>query len=179
MAEIISLALYREQAAVRDGFRSWRTLFEEPLDAQTRLSDLGPKTLSYLAEPGEGGTAVLHAMIIGFSGHGAATPFDALDSNLQTRILDVFLFISDQIRFEMMFRLGWLEHFWGQQQPLFKMVTAFDDIKKRCSVHLPALARNHRDYEQYASLIERDQQVFIRRMFSSVSASFKEYYHLK
>ena len=179
MAKIIPLSAYKEQTAIRDGFQFWRTLFDETFDGETRLSDLKPETLSYLAEPGEKSTEALHALIIGFSGHGISTTFDALGSSVQSRILDIFLFLSDQIRFEMMLRLGWLEHYWGNRHPLFKMVTAFERIKERCQIHWPTLAKDHCEYEQYTALIERDQQVFIRRMFPSALAAFKQSHDLR
>lgn len=178
MAEIIPLSLYREQVAIKDGFRTWRTLFAEPFDAQTRLSDLRHKTLVYLAEPGEASTSALHSLIIGLSGYGASTAFDALDSNLQSHVLDVFLFLSDHIRFEMMLRLGWLESFGGNQYPLYRVVTAFQEVRERCNAYLPVLARDHDEYDTYAGLIERDQQVFIRRMFPSALVAFKHNDHL-
>jgi hypothetical protein len=179
MAQIIPLSTYKEQLAIRDGFKSWRTLFRESFDGETRLSDLTPETLSFLAEPGDGSSVALHAMIIGFRGHGASTSFEELSPRLQTSILDIFLFISDQIRFEMMLRLGWIELFWGSRYPLYKMVTAFEQTKEDSHRHWPRLARDHYDYEHYADLMERDQQVFIRRMVPSALAAFKQKYCLR
>ena len=176
MAQIIPLSDFKEQNAIRNGFQYWRTLFEEPLDGQTRLSDLRHETLSYLAEAGEEGTLALHAMIIGFSGHGASTPFDELVSSVQCRIIDIFLFVSDQIRLEMMFRLGWLDHFQGNQYPLYQMVIDFERIKERFYADWPVLSKDHAEYERYAGLIERDQQVLIRRLFPSALAAFNDFY---
>jgi hypothetical protein len=179
MAIIIPLSTYKEQIAIRDGFKTWRSLFQESFDGKTRLSDLTPETLSFLAEPGDRSSTALHAMIIGFCGHGASTCFEELAPGLQPRILDIFLFISDQIRFEMMLRLGWIEYFWGNRYPLYKMVTAFEQMKEGSHRHWPTLARDHYDYERYADLMERDQQVFIRRMVPSALSAFKQKYCLR
>lgn len=178
MAKIIPLSAYREQTALRDGFQLWRTLFDEDFNGQTRLSELKPKTLGYLAEPGDGSTAALHALIIGCCGHGPSTPFEALASSIQSHIIDIFLFISDQIRFEMMRRLGWVEYYWGNRYPLFKMVTAFEQIKDGCHAHWPTLAKDHCAYDRYSRLIERDQQVLIRRMFAEALTAFIRRYRL-
>ena len=178
MAKIIPLSAYRLQIAIRDGFHLWRTLFDEPFNGETRLADLKPRTLDYLAEPGDGSAAALNALIIGFIGQGASTPFEALGSRVQGRIIDIFLFISDQIRFEMMFRLGWVDRYWGRRYPLFRMVTAFEQVREQCQNLWPTLARDHCEYERYAALIERDQQVFIRRMFQPALAAFKQRYRL-
>jgi hypothetical protein len=40
------------------------------------------------------------------------------------------------------------------------------------------LARDHADYKAYAKLIERDQQVFIRRMMISALDEFKKTHKL-
>jgi hypothetical protein len=97
---------------------------------------------------------------------------------MQNHILDIHLFISDQIRFEMMFRLGWLERFVGNHASLFEMVTAFVRVHKRCRDRPPLLAKDHADYEAYAELIERDQQVFIRRMMIPALEEFKKTHKL-
>ena len=178
MAEIILLSAYKEQTAIRDGFQVWRTLFKEPFDGETRLSDLRPETLSYLSQPGEASSYALHTMIIGFLGCGASKAFDELGSRLQCRIIDISLFVSDQIRFEMMMRLGWLEHFSGNQHALYQMVADFERVKAQCNAHSPTLSRNHGDYEKYAGLIERDQQVFIRRLFPAALTAFNNYHRL-
>ncbi len=179
MAEIIPIGAIKEKAAARDVSRYWRTMLDEPLDGGTRISDLKPEILCFLAEPGDESTAALHAVIIGFLGHGAATPFEELDSSLQCDVIDISLFLSDQIRFEMMLRLGWLENFQGNQQSLYRMVTDFNCIKAYCQAHSPTLSKNHEDYERYAGLFERDQEVFIRRLFPAALAAFNHRHHSK
>lgn len=179
MAKIIPLATFKQQTAIRDGFQYWHTLFDEPFDGETRLTDLRPETLSYLSEPGEACTLALHTMIIGFLGQGITTLFEELEPRLQCRVIDISLFVSDQIRFEMMVRLRWLTQCLGNQAPLFQMVTDFDAIKAHSYAHFPILSKNHRDYQQYAGLIERDQQVFIRRLFPAALAAFNHLYDIR
>ncbi len=174
MAKIIPLAEYKEQVKLRAVQRYWATLFEDSFNAQTRLSDLHPKTLCFLAEPGEESSSTLYSLIIGLSGFDETTTFKSLDSEMQRRILDIHLFISDQIRFEMMHRLGWLERFIGNRAPLFEMVTAFTRINQICQAQPPALAKDHGAYKAYTELFERDQQVFIRRMMVSALEEFKK-----
>ena len=179
MAEIISLAEYKAQTAQKAVARYWRSLFKEPFDAQHHLSDIRPKTLCYLAEPGDASTAALYSLIIGFSGFSESTTFESLDSKVQSHILDIHLFLSDQIRFEMMFRMGWLERFVGNQYPLFQMVTEFDRVYPICQEQPPSLAKDHPDYPVFNELFERDQQVFIRRMMVSALEAFKRIHKLK
>jgi hypothetical protein len=173
MAKVIALDDYRNSQALRAGYRQWRRIFNDPFSARTRLSDLGPATLSRLAEPGEHSTAALYDLIIGFLGYGPHAVFESLDSHRQSHVLDVHLFILDQIRFEMMFRLQWLENFIGNRFPLFDMVVGFQRIRSACQKHPPKLAKSHPDYEAYSLLIDRDKQVFIRRMLPLALETFK------
>jgi hypothetical protein len=174
MAKIIALGDYRNLQALRAGYSQWRRKFDEEFNARTRLSELGPATLSCLAEPGDDSTAVLYALIIGFIGHGFHDTFESLDSRNQGYVLDIHLFMVDQIRFEMMFRLGWLDNFIGNRFPLFEMVTEFERIKLACQTHPPQLAKAHPDYKTYRLLIDSDKQVFIRRMVSLALETFKK-----
>ncbi|MGD9366916.1 MAG: hypothetical protein PVH87_14550 [Desulfobacteraceae bacterium] len=178
MAKIIQLAEYKAHSALEDGYRRWRALFNETFEAGTRLSDLSPKTLCWLAEPGDESATAIHTLIIGFLGHGDSVTFYSLDSKVQSQVLDIFLFLSDQFRFEMMYRLGWLECFLGNQYALFEMVTEFERIKKKCQDQPPSLSKDHNEYETYSKLFERDQQVFIRRMLTSALQVFKQTFAL-
>jgi hypothetical protein len=178
MAKIIQLAEYKAHSALAVGYRRWRGLFDESFEAETRLSDLSPKTLCWLAEPGDNSATAIQALIIGFLGHGEAVTFYSLDSKVQSQVLDIFLFLSDQIRFEMMYRLGWLECFLGNQYALFEMVTEFEHIKNKFQDQPPSLSKEHIEYETYSKLFERDQQVFIRRMLTSALQVFKQTFAL-
>jgi hypothetical protein len=174
MAKVIAIDDYRNLQALRAGYSQWRRKFDEEFNARTRLSELGPATLSCLAEPGDDSTAALHALIIGFLGYGLHDTFDSLDSRSQSYILDIHLLMVDQIRFEMMFRLGWLDYFIGNRFPLFEMVTEFERITLACKTHPPQLAKAHPGYKTYRHLIDSDKQVFIRRMLSLALETFKK-----
>jgi hypothetical protein len=173
MAKVIVMDDYRNQQVLRAGFSHWRRKFTEHFNARTRLSDLGAATLSQLAEPGDGGSAALYGLIMGFLGYGPEVTFEALDSRRQSYVLDIQLFMVDQIRFEMMFRLGWLDGFIGNRFPLFEMVVDFERIGLTCQSHPPQLARNHPEYTNYRFLIDCDKQVFIRRMLPLALETFK------
>jgi len=173
MAKIIPIDDYRDLHALRAGYNHWRYKFNEDFDVRTGLSELSPATLGRLAEPGDDSTTALYALIIGFLGYGQSETFESLDSQIQSYILDLHLFMADQIRFEMMYRLGWLDEFIGNQFSLFEMVKKFERVKRACRDHPPQLAKDHPDYGDYQLLIDRDKQVFIRRMLSSALEAFK------
>lgn len=173
MAEIVKLADYKVQTLLRDGFAIWHQKLEGRFDDRTRLKDLSANTLCRLAEPGDESADALYGMIIGFLGHGKVL-FNDLDTKVQSHVIDMHLFMSDHIRFEMMERLGWLEQFMGNHFPLFEMVRDWEQVKPRCLQNPPVLSPDHPDYSHYQGLIDRDQQVFIRRMLPTALDIFKK-----
>ena len=174
MAKLIALNDYRNSRAFVAGYSQWRRKFNEPFNAGTRLSDIRPVTLNRLAEPGEDSAAALYALIIGFLGYGRDAAFESLDSRRQSIVLDIHLFLLDQIRFEMMFRLGWLDVFVGNRFPLFDMVTDFHRIRLACQKCPPQLAKGHPGYGAYHPLVDKDKQVYIRRLLPLALESFKK-----
>ena len=176
MPDIIPLDDYRQQCLIRAGYRRLQGRFGQTFKAQTRLSDLTPEMLCMLSEPGGEAITDLYALILGFLGYRAQMVFDELPGKVQMRVVDIHLFLSDQIRFEMMHRMGWLERFIGNLFALFDMVRDFDRIKRDCGRHAPVLAKHHPEYDAYRSLFELDQHVFMRRLFPEALSTFKDRY---
>ncbi|MCP4747818.1 MAG: hypothetical protein GY874_17025 [Desulfobacteraceae bacterium] len=172
MAEIVNLSDVREKIALRDGFALWRKRFPEQFDFRIRLLDLTPETLHRLAVPCEDSTYLINAMIIGFLGFGVNLAFESLEMRFQEKVVDIQLFVSDQVRFEMMYRLCWIERFIGNQYALFKMVRKFDKVYSDCMRQPPQLAKKHSCYEDYSRLFDRDKEVFIRRMLPAAMDAF-------
>lgn len=173
MADIVHLSDIRNQNALRAGFRLWHSRFGQRFSSNTCLQDLRPEILSQLAAPGDDSANLINALIIGFLELGQSAVFEDLEPRLQSRVLDIHLFLADQIRFEMMWRLGWLSTYSAGQLPLFDLVRQFDHVQKACQDYPPQLAATHSGYADYKKLVHRDQQVFIRRMLPSALEAFK------
>ncbi len=178
MSKIVRLSEYREKGAVQAGFEFWHQRFTQSFDIHTRMTDLIPDTLCRLAEPGDDSTTAFYALIIGFLGYGEAMGFDALENKTQLRVLDIHLFLSDQIRFEVMHRIGWLAELHANQYALFEIVRQFDTIKAACQEHLPRLDSDHPRYKEYQGLIQPDKEVFIRCLLLPALEVFKQRFAL-
>lgn len=172
MADVVKLNDYKVHCLERDGFALWRSKYAGPFNVRTRLQDLPAATLSRLAEPGDQSAAALCGMIIGFLGYGQA-PMDALDPPVQGHVVDIHFFIADLIRFEIMSRLGWLEQFSGNAFSLFDMVRRYEEAKIAFQGAPPRLSKDYPDFPAYQKMIERDQQVFIRRILPAALHAFK------
>jgi hypothetical protein len=176
MAKIVQLAQYREKSALRDGFHLLHRRFDQDFDACTRLSDLAPEVLYQLALPEDVSVRLLCGMILGFQGFGAAATFDTVDSHVKKEVVDLHLFISDQIRFEMMYRLGWLGYVPGKELPMYSMIRDAAYAQRLCRENPPRLSSGHPDFHSYHTLIERDRQVYIRRLMPAALEEFQKAY---
>jgi hypothetical protein len=111
---------------------------------------------------------------MGIRGLGLASEFHYLGNPDQMRVVDIHLFLVDQLRFEMMRRLEWILTFEGQRYSLLEMVQEFDKIKKRRGGHPPGLEQSNANYTEYMQLTDGDKEVFIRRMLQEALDSFKK-----
>jgi hypothetical protein len=172
MAIVVQLDEFKRRRRLQAASAVWRRNFPEELSTHTRLRDLEPATLIGLAGPGDDSAAVLNTLIIAFLGWDRETA-EGLEKSTQTAILDIYLFLADQIRFEIMVRLGWLKGGREGDRSLFEMVTEFESAKSESLRRPPQLASTHPRFREYQALFERDQQVFIRRLVPMALEVFK------
>ena len=90
------------------------------------------------------------------------------------RVVDIHLFLADQVRFEVMRRLKWLVHLPCKNYNLVEMVQDFDKIKTACKSSPPELVASHPDNTSYQQLGTGDKEVFIRRMLRDAIEAFKD-----
>ena len=173
MAKVVDLNTYRLQALEQKGFGPWQKRFTEKFDSATRPSDLSDKTLYYLSQPGENSSNAYYELIMGILDLGPAIQFHYLNNQDQMRVVDIHLFLADQIRFEMMRRLEWILTFAGSKYSLLEMVQEFDEIKDKCRQNPPTLAASNENYDEYMNLTEGDKEVFLRRMLQEALDIFK------
>ena len=136
MTKVVDLKTYRLQAQEKRGFGPWQKRFSESYDSRTRLSDISDKTLYYLSQPGENSSNAYYELIMGILDLGAAPKFHYLGNREQMMVVDIHLFLADQVRFEMMRRLKWIKTFEGGKYSLLNMVQAFEKIKTKKRVKI-------------------------------------------
>jgi hypothetical protein len=174
MTKIVDLQTYRVKAVEQRGFGPWKKRFGESFDAQTGLADLSDQTLLFLAQPGEPSSVAYYEVIMGVLNLGPAAKFHYLGNMEQMLVVDLHLFLADQVRFEMMRRLGWLEDFEGLKYSLLELIQKFDEIKEHCRLNPPVLATVTPEFAAYSRLTFGDKEVFIRRMLNQALDAFKE-----
>ncbi len=176
VAEVIDLERFRAKVAADQGFRTWLARFKEQFGPETRLLDLSPSTLLYLAAPGEENLFVLFDLIMGVRGLGGSLRFrlDDLEDAAKLKIMDTALALVDLVRFELMRRLGWVE---AVPQGMVAIVQLVQQLWRRETakpVEAPGLSPSHPDYQAYTQLNPMDRAVFIRRLIPQAVAAYRE-----
>jgi hypothetical protein len=174
MTNIINLQSYRTFALEKRIFGPWQKRFGETYDSKTCLADLSDKVLYYLVQPGEPTSLAYYEWIMGVLDFGPASDFHCLNNEKKMAVVDIHLFLSDQIRFEMMWRLRWIKAFEGGKFSLIELVQDFDHIKTTCRNNPPELVESNPDHQAYTELTSGDKEVFIRRMLQKAIAAFTE-----
>ncbi len=176
MAEVIDLERFRSKLAADQGFRTWLARFKEQFGPQTRLHDLSPQTLLYLATPGEENFYVYFDLIMGARGLGGSVRFrlDDIDYATKLKIMDIAFALVDRVRFEVMRRLGWVEGVPGMETPIIELVRQAWRRGAPFARELPQLSPQHPEYHAYSRLQSMDQGVFLRRLIPRAVAQFQE-----
>ena len=174
MADIVNLRTYRTNALEQRAFSPWHKRFGELHSQKTRLADLSDRTLYFLALPGEENAVAFYELIMGTLDLGSAVKFYYLESKQQMMVMDIHLFLADQVRFEMLQRLNWLTRYPCTQYSLLEMVQDFDKVKVACMEKSPELAESHPGFAAYNKLAGGDKEVFIRRMLPQALKTYKE-----
>src|SRR4030042_5766636 len=154
VAEIINLSHFRSKVAADQGFRSWLARFQEQFGPDTRLQDLSPSTLLYLATPGEENRYMFFDLVMGAQRLGGAARFrlDELDSDAKLKIMDTAFALVDRVRFEVMRRLEWVEAVPEADVPIIDLVRRAWRLGARFGQEAPVLAADHPDYPAYTRL---------------------------
>jgi hypothetical protein len=175
MAEVIDLDGFRRKLAADQAFRTWLARFQDQFGPGTRLSDLIPETLLYLASPGEDNLYVYFDLIMGARGLGGSVRFrlDDLDYQVKLKIMDTAFALVDRVRFEVMRRLGWVDEVPGMETPLIELVQQAWRKGAAFSRELPHLSAGHPEYESYLKLHPMDQAVFLRRLIPRAVSQFR------
>lgn len=174
MTKVVDLQSYRIKTVEQRGFGPWKKRFGESFDSKTRVADLSDQTLYFLAQPGEPSSVAYYEVIMGFLNLGSAAKFHYLGNQDQMLVVDLHLFLADQIRFEMMRRLGWIKDFEGLKYSILELVQKFDSAKEDCRINPPVLSALNPGFAEYSRLTFGDKEVFIRRLLNQALDAFKK-----
>lgn len=173
MTKIVDLKSFRDRSLEQKSFGAWCRRFGETFGVATRVCDLSDRTIFSLAQPGESSSLAFYEFIMGALDLGPGAKFYYLANEEQMRVVDIHLLLADQVRFEMMHRLGWLREFRGRELGLIEMVRAFDAAKQHARAVPPQLNTTHPAFAEFSRLTAGDKEVFVRRMLREAIDAFK------
>jgi hypothetical protein len=176
MAEVIDLERFRAKVAADHGFRTWLARFQEQFGPETRLKNLSPQTLLYLATPGEENLYVFFDLVMGAQRLGGSARFrlDEMDAEAKLKVMDTAFALVDRVRFEVMRRLGWVEAVPGEETPIIELVRQAWRQEGAFTSQVPKLSPQHPGYENYLKLNPLDRAVFIRRLIPKAVAAYRD-----
>jgi hypothetical protein len=176
MGKVISLESQKNQKAAKRGFREWQRMAGPlpALDEKTRWSDLPDELLLFLAEDDEEGRHLIHDLLMGSLGLGNGYEFESLPPTKLLPLLDIYFILIDQIRFECMRRLGWVEEIPFAGKPIIHLIRDYEQEGNPYLMIPPKLNQAHPGYPEYAQLPDSDQRLFIRKTIPEAVKKLKE-----
>ena len=174
MTNVVDISAYRAKVIEQRAFGSWKIRFGESYHINTKLPDLSDTTLNFLAQPGENSAVAYYEVIMGILDLGPATKFGYLPNQDQIAVVDIHLFLADQVRFEIMRRLEWIINLPCEKYSIVEMVQGFDTVKSASRGTFPELSSSHPEYPAYTRLPHSEKESFIRRMLRDALESFKD-----
>lgn len=174
MAKIVDLKSFRDKALEQRSYGAWQKRFDESYGIATRVADLSDKTLFGLSQPGENSSTAWYEFIMGVLDWGPAIKFYYLGNDAQMRVVDTHLLLADQVRFELMRRLGWVRRLPSEHCSLIDMVLEFQSVKQAARSDPPVLEESHPDYKAYSQLAVGDREVFVRKQLGAALEAFKK-----
>lgn len=174
MNKVIDLNSYRIQATRKKCFSAWEKRFNETFLLTICLGDISDQTLYRLAHPGEESSNAFYEFIMGALDLGPTAKFGYLEEKEKLRIIDLHLFLADNARFELMWRLGWLNRYAAQEIQLVELVQKAAEYKLKFKDQIPELSPTHTEYDNFRGLIPRDKDALIRRLLIPALEEFKQ-----
>ena len=172
MDRVVDLNKARQEAAVRRGYRNWRSRFGEAFEEPTRPKDLSDGTLLFLSQGSEEAAFYLYDLIMSLLHLGSGFEIRGLTPEDRMRVMDRYLFLLDRLRFEVMRRLGWVDAFPGEDRPLAELIGQYDTLAPALQAAVPELNPNHPDYPVFRSVSAFEKESFIRKLIPAALEAF-------
>ena len=175
MKKVIPIEDARFYLKVKKGFKNWRSKFKEDFTPETRLKNISMPALAFLAKGKGESVFYIYDLIMNIRELGSAMEFSGLDPNKKMLVIDQYLFLLDQIRFECMKRLHWLESYASEAYPLAILIRDFEDLMPFIQARPPLLSSQFPEYKKYESLNDFDKETFIRRLIPKALQKISSY----
>ena len=173
MQEVVELASVRRKKAAGRAFARWPRRLGHTPNPEVKLTDLPDSVLADLAELGPKASLALYDLILGVRDLGPGERFSYLDAKSKVEALDAFLFLADQVRFEMMRRLGWVKGLPGEEYCLVDLALEQRRIKNGFQPAVPDLCPAYHGYEKLKRRFSVEPAAVVRSLIGEALEAFK------
>lgn len=171
MADIISFKEFMFKKRDRRSSEALSLGPDHSLDRSVRIRDFPDEILLDLAEGGVKGNALLDNLVLGIWG---MDPVDICEvvPPIRMRLLDLSLLLIDQLRFECMVRLGWIDPLPVRDIPLVKLVLSGEETRRQLR-KTPELKDDHPKYHCFQGMMDIERETYIRGQIPSALEQFR------
>lgn len=174
MGELVNLLEARRSKACHRAFGRWEKRLGLTPAYQTRLCDLPDPVLSRLAELNHGATLALYDVVLGVRGWGPGEGFAYLAAHDKLEALDSFLFLADQVRFELMRRLGWIEGLPAEVFPILDLASRSREIQNTFHPQVPVLRPKYHRYQEVEPRLAYEPAAVVRSLIPEALLVFRQ-----
>lgn len=174
MGDVIDLLQGRRHIAAKRGFSAWYRRFGRDFDELTSPKDLSDAVLFQLIQGDDVNGGAIKDFVLGVLNPGTEDRQRQENSAAMMAVMDVILFVLDQLRFEAMRRLGWVSENPLTTTSLLTMVEDFQTKYAATRHQTPALAPAHPLHQAYLETFEADRGSFIRKLTPEVLTAFEQ-----
>ncbi len=174
MGELIQLEKARQERLARRAFGPWSRRLGYRPRPEERFSQLPDRVLDRLAELDQAGTLALYDLALGVRGWGPGEKFPHLEAWAKMEALDTYLFLADQVRFELMRRLGWLEGTPGQAFTMLELAADHREIMARFRPSFPRLTEGYPGYREVSRRLALEPAAVVRSLIPEALKSFRQ-----
>lgn len=174
MTEVVNISDVKLRKLVKKAFKNWVHAFGEEYDERTKLGNLNFETIKKLAVGRDEVSFYIYDLIMNLMGIGSGIGFYDLQGAPRLKVLDIYLFILDRIRFEAMKRLKWIVSYPGEDLPIVDMVLKYEEIHHSIERRVPVLSEDHLNYEDYLYASDYDRESIVRRLIPEMIKNFEK-----
>ena len=174
--KVVSIKLYVLRRAAENGFAEWRKLFRtfNKLDENTRWSDLPDWLLLFLCEESRESQLTMYELLMGSLGLGKGDEFESLTGDSITNLLNIYFFLTDQIRFECMRRLEWIEKVPLAEKSIIETIMDLKSGKYPYCIDPPAPGETHPCYKEDHESSGVDRASLVRQYIPDAINAFRK-----
>lgn len=172
MGEVIALDEKRRRLRARRAFHLWERRFGRLFDENTSVHDLPDEVLAVLVQPGDACTRLVQSLVVRVMTGEDAPDLEGLRPPQKIRAIDLTLLMVDQIRFECMRRLGWVEADPRAHWPIVDFLVRHADGDAPAAQQTPSLLPSHPLYAQYEKTFAGDRAAFVRKLIPRAIEEF-------